>query len=395
MKFLEPLAKLVGAVCVIGVLVVLPSGSALAERPEKESPERPLSGRSGGSKLSGTVVEINTAGRLLKIRSRVVAMTSDPIDITTVPVYEVRYEDSTFCRKAGSPKATVADLQTNDFVFVSYSRQDGRMVAAQLIWGMPEPPQRARFFAPTPDATIATSATGRLTQVATSAGQSNATLTIDLGGGVRMEFVRIDALDGWVGKYEVTNEEYRRFKPDHNSTEYMKHSLNGNRQPVVMVDYVDGVAFADWINHAAKLPEGYTCRLPTREEWFAYAQCGDGRKYPWGNEWPPKYGNYVDMTAKKTLNWKVDVDDYNDGFAVSCPVEQSGRNEWGLYGVGGNVSEWTTEQYKDVPLRRVLRGSDWFADHTQPKDLECTYAVICGVPSMRGFHEGFRLVLRR
>ena len=43
-------------------------------------------------------------------------------------------------------------------------------------------------------------------------------------------------LDGfWMGKYEVTNAQYRRFKKDHDSQSYEGKSLNGDEQPVVMV----------------------------------------------------------------------------------------------------------------------------------------------------------------
>jgi len=36
-------------------------------------------------------------------------------------------------------------------------------------------------------------------------------------------------------KYDVTNEDFRKFKSEHNSGACMDQSLNGDRQPVVMV----------------------------------------------------------------------------------------------------------------------------------------------------------------
>lgn len=68
--------------------------------------------------------------------------------------------------------------------------------------------------------------------------------SVDLGGGVVMEFIWIAALNAWVGKYEVTNGEFRRFRSGHNSGSFSGHSLNGDRQPVVQVSYEDAVAFA-------------------------------------------------------------------------------------------------------------------------------------------------------
>ncbi len=61
---------------------------------------------------------------------------------------------------------------------------------------------------------------------------------------IGMEFVWIKALDCWVGKYEVTNGEYRKFKPDHDSKDYKGKTLNGVRQPVVYVNFDDATEYA-------------------------------------------------------------------------------------------------------------------------------------------------------
>ena len=190
--------------------------------------------------------------------------------------------------------------------------------------------------------------------------------SLDLGEGAKMEFVWIEALKGWVGKYEVTNGEYRRFKPEHPKAASYKvyHGvvIDGDRQPVAYVSYDDAVAFSQWVSatHAAQLAEGYTVRLPDGDEWTTLAQCGDGRKYPWGNEWPPKYGNYRDESGVKAFaHWKeqgVLIAGYDDGFPAACPVEQSGKSEWGLYGVGGNVWELTAEIKEE---NCVMRGGSW------------------------------------
>ena len=218
-------------------------------------------------------------------------------------------------------------------------------------------------------------------------------LTIDLGAETKLEFLWIEALKGWAGKYVATNDEYRRFKPAHSSGEYRGRTLNGDRQPVGMVSYDDAVEYADWMNRTATLPEGHKCRLPDGSEWTTLAQCGDGRKYPWGDKWPPpKDRNYADQTAKRAFNWPWGIAEQDDGFEVSCPVEMSGRNDWGLYGVGGNVWEWTRELHPGTRDWRILRGASWYDD--LPESLECAYRIPFPA-SHRCLNFSFRLLLSR
>ena len=210
--------------------------------------------------------------------------------------------------------------------------------------------------------------------------------------GMGMAFVWLDALGCWVGKYEVTNEEFRQFRNGHRSGGWARgrgkgtgsevHSLDGKRQPVVAVSYVDAAAFANWLTRRerrhGRLRGDWQYRLPTAQEWAAYARCGGNREFPWGNEWPPARGNYGEITG------------YADGFAVTCPVEDSGCNEWGLYGVGGNVWEWTTEGSES---RRAARGGSWYYSYRY--SLQHRYRLFGHVTSRSSFSLGFRLVLRR
>lgn len=258
----------------------------------------------------------------------------------------------------------------------------GRQVAEK--WQMKTRPSQSQ--APSPQAATPIAGLGKKVQTGPRAG-SDWTLL-----GIGMEFVWIETLNGWVSKYDITNGEYRKYKPDHNSGEYKGHSLNMERQPVVMVNFDDAKAFAEWLTErerqAGRLPEGYQYCLPDGDKWTKFAQCGDGRRYPWGNEWPPKYGNYADETAMKTFekDWISIISGYNDGYAVTCQVEQSGKNPWGLYGVGGNVWEWTSEAHG---ASRVLRGASW---DSVEDDLQCV-SRYSSDPLRRCDYIGFRLLL--
>jgi uncharacterized caspase-like protein len=222
-----------------------------------------------------------------------------------------------------------------------------------------------------------------------SASDGGDALRLDLGDGVAMLFVRAESLKGWVGKYEVTNQEFRRFRKDHDSGKNEGKVLNAERQPAVQVSYNDAAEFAEWVNSRAgsSMPAGCRARLPDGGEWTAFAQCGDGRVYPWGNDWPPRSGNYADMTAKKSFPKWITIEDYDDGAAVNCPVEESGGNPWGLHGVGGNVWEWTSEEDGSS---RVARGGS--CDYGKQTYLRCDSRIRLA-PSTRDDTLGFRLVL--
>ncbi|MFC1498769.1 SUMF1/EgtB/PvdO family nonheme iron enzyme [Verrucomicrobiota bacterium] len=189
-------------------------------------------------------------------------------------------------------------------------------------------------------------------------------LTVPLGMSETLVFVWIKDLNAWVGKYEVTNSQYRRFKPNHNSMFYEDFTLNKNEQPVVYVSWKDAKEYCKWLNQnfSGKIPLNCIFRLPTGKEWISFAKCGDDRKFPWGNKWPPKYGNFSDLTAReKLIDW-TGIEQYEDGYPVTCPVTESGVNEWGIYGLAGNVWEWCEDWHDDTKTHKVRHGGSWYFD---------------------------------
>lgn len=211
-----------------------------------------------------------------------------------------------------------------------------------------------------------------------------------------MEFVWVEALKMWVGKYEVTNGEYRKKETGHNSQSHEGYSLDGDRQPVVQVNFDDAMAYAKWLTRkdqaAGELTAGYRYRLPSDTEWMAFAQCGDGREYPWGDNWPPKNGqagNYDDETAFES--GRVEGG-YRDGHPVTSDVGESWANPWGLYGVGGNVWELAAEDSSGSSFG-AWRGASWY-DYLQI-GLRCSTRVDRFRGSGRRNYIGFRLVLSR
>ena len=218
-----------------------------------------------------------------------------------------------------------------------------------------------------------------------------------------MEFLWIEALEIWVGKYEVTNGEYRKKVTGHNSKDYQGNSLNGDRQPVVYVNFDDAKEYAQWLtqrDHAAgMLPDGYRYRLPSEQEWMTFAQCGRGWEYPWGDNWPPKSGQAGNYDDETTFDKSRVEGGYRDGYLVTCSVEDSWANPWGLYGVGGNVWEMAAEDSVGASFG-AWRGASW--DDGSQDYLRCSYrgdvygTYRVGVSgTYRNDDDGFRLVLSR
>jgi hypothetical protein len=263
----------------------------------------------------------------------------------------------------------------------------------------PEPSEAATSARATgsSDSDLLAPVVSRETWVAATSGVSvvpmpEQTLPIDLGLGETLVFVWIEPLRLWVGKYEVSNGQFRRFRPSHDSKSRGDFSLCGNDQPVVNVSWYDAAAYADWLNrmYTSSVPPGATFRLPASAEWTAFASCATDRKYPWGNEWPPPYGNFSDLAARREFTDWVGISGYDDGYPVTAPVTAAGSNEWGLFGLAGNVAEWCMDWYDQARKYRIRHGASWDFDR-EPALRVRTRGF--DRPAVRCDTVGFRLVV--
>ncbi len=153
--------------------------------------------------------------------------------------------------------------------------------------------------------------------------------------------------------------------------------------PVVGVSWFEAYAYCRWFSELV----GQSYRLPTEAEWEKAARGTDGRLYPWGNNF-----------AVARCNTRT------SGEARTLPIEKlcpQGDSPYGCAEMVGNVSEWTSSQFRPYPYcgqdgrervtgsaLRVTRGGSW----SQPQLRARTAARGMNDPYFADNDVGFRCV---
>ncbi|MCB0519767.1 MAG: SUMF1/EgtB/PvdO family nonheme iron enzyme [Saprospiraceae bacterium] len=220
--------------------------------------------------------------------------------------------------------------------------------------------------------------------------------------------------DFYMGKYEVTNEEFAAFLNDYGGPSANSSLYNGEvmieehergigirnekgkitcyaqkgyeKHPVVKVTWIGASEYCQWLSQKT----GKKYRLPTEAEWEYAARGGNTSSMT-------KYSGSNDLSE---VGWHLD----NAG-GQSHPVGKKKPNGLGVFDMSGNVWEWCVDWYNEKYYQqfekggsrnpagpssgaeRVLRGGAWSTVY-----YGCRVADrVSGIPNKGNDSNGFRV----
>lgn len=233
-----------------------------------------------------------------------------------------------------------------------------------------------------------------------------------------------------MGRIEVTNAQFRRFRAAHDSGRESRHGyqfgvtgydVNNDQAPVVRISWEDAMAFCGWLSERT----GHKVSLPTEAQWEWAARAGSAQEFWYGGVDADfaAYANLADISLadfsgnpyeqdyRKARynnpeniydNWIPQHPKVNDGGFLSEPSGRWAANPWGLSDMHGNVAEWSRSRYAPYPYhdqdgrnavtgsgKRVARGGSWW---DRPKHATASFR--------RAYHSyqpvynvGFRIII--
>jgi formylglycine-generating enzyme required for sulfatase activity len=217
--------------------------------------------------------------------------------------------------------------------------------------------------------------------------------------------------DFMIGKYPVTNEEFKEFVHDGGYSKVRKamwseegwqwreeneisepeywhdRKWNGPNFPVVGISWFEAEAYANWLSKRI----GHQYRLPTEAEWEKTARGTKGFTYPWGEDFGENLCNSFESGLHRTSPIGIFPKD---------------KSPYDCFDMAGNVWEWCSDRYDDnyyanCPDRnpkgpsdgalRVFRGGSWYGF---TRDCRSAFRNHFG-PRIRDYFLGFRLLQER
>jgi formylglycine-generating enzyme required for sulfatase activity len=245
---------------------------------------------------------------------------------------------------------------------------------------------------------------------------------LDLGGGVFLDLVRIPSGElvmgnstrvairepFWLGRCEITNAQFARFDPSHDSriergdflqfsTTERGYPANLPQQPVVRVSWDQAQAFCRWLTAKS----GEPCALPGEAQWEYACRAGTASPLWFGALETDfsKFANLADHSLRVMPTfgwglpsgaippWRPAIETVNDGFRIAAPAGSFAPNAWGLCDMAGNVWEWTADDFNAE--RKAVRGGSW----AERPGLATSASRQGYRPWQRVYHVGFRVMI--
>ncbi|MBI5769200.1 MAG: formylglycine-generating enzyme family protein [Verrucomicrobia bacterium] len=205
----------------------------------------------------------------------------------------------------------------------------------------------------------------------------------------------------WLGKFEVTQREWKRFRPLAREADV---AGRGDDFPVYWVSYLDAQEFCRWLTREARaageLSADWEFNLPTEAQWEYACRAGTTTAFAFG-------ATLTTRDANIGRPFRGEPAGFPRGSAE--PVGRYPANAWGLHDMHGNEFEWCRDWFhrpitggidpdlsdrqgtpnRDGTVSRVRRGGAWMDG---PEF--CRSAVrLPFEPERSSNHIGFRVAL--
>jgi len=220
----------------------------------------------------------------------------------------------------------------------------------------------------------------------------------------------------YMSKYEITCSQFRKFRPEFRKMPYSVGPLNGSKTKVVLdqdnqpagVSLNDAIEFCKWLSEKT----GLKVRLPSEAEWEYACRAGTQTRFYWGDseEEAGKYANLADKAYEKAApgnSYTLNTDDGNVGLA---PVGRYLPNNFGLYDMIGNITEWVQGVYsenaysidpnngsfdvnKEENQELYIKGGGWKAEVTHSRCASRWQVSQDAVSNTLRSYTGFRIII--
>ncbi len=180
----------------------------------------------------------------------------------------------------------------------------------------------------------------------------------------------------WIGKYEVTVDQWQKFTNDNKKIKSKKRNrckstefFQQGSYPANCISRDDAENYAKWISRKT----GYFFRLPTQSEWEYAARSGGKKEIYAGTndkESREKYANY--------------------GTKRPNPVASKRPNGLGIYDMSGNVWEWCSDNLGNNQY--PLRGGSFRRYSAGIGECTTTFRMESAAKNTKDETYGFRLI---